>query len=342
MAFTHHIQIGALAGTLALVVLGVATFFGTPARAQGTYPIAVTVDGSQVTFDRAQPIELHGSVLVPLRGVFESLGASVQYDPTAQIVTAVKGDRTVVVPIGSATATIDGQPQQLSQPAQIVSGSTMVPLRFVAEALGEYVEWSDQTHMVSITTIQPSLNVAAVPPPGLASSDQPPSLPRYFRGADQNILVGVVRQVMNDSDPRQIIVRVDGEDREIAIMDDATILRGRVGRDGEQVALSDIEPGDRVVIHRDDRGSAVRIASSFGLVYGTVSGVATKADGSRVVVLDDGQNVDLAPSARVLRDGVTIAAVDLNTGDHVTILTDPDDGSAYKITVNPPIFAHRR
>jgi hypothetical protein len=47
---------------------------------------------------------------------------------------------------------VNGQPQTLDVPAMIVHGSTMVPLRFVGEALGNTVEWNDQDQTVEITT----------------------------------------------------------------------------------------------------------------------------------------------------------------------------------------------
>src|ERR1700722_2565629 len=69
----------AFAGVLVAGLITIGT--SAAAQAQATPDIGVTVDGNQISFPGTQPIELHGSVLVPLRGVFQALGARVDYDP---------------------------------------------------------------------------------------------------------------------------------------------------------------------------------------------------------------------------------------------------------------------
>ena len=54
--------------------------------------------------------------------------------------------------VGANQATVDGQSVSLDAPAQIIGGSTMVPLRFVGEALGAVVDWSELRQTVSIMT----------------------------------------------------------------------------------------------------------------------------------------------------------------------------------------------
>jgi len=121
----------------------------TPAFAQN---IHVTVNGEVVPFNGQQPVEEAGSVLVPLRGVFEKLGATVGYDNNTRTVVAVKGATSISLPLGSATATVNGEARNLSRPAQAVNGTTLVPLRFVSEALGAQVRWNDASQTVIIDT----------------------------------------------------------------------------------------------------------------------------------------------------------------------------------------------
>lgn len=114
--------------------------------------ISVTINDQPVQFPEGQPQYLDGRVLVPLRGVFEQMGASVSWNEAAQAVTAQKGNKTIRLRIGSKTARVDDRPVQLDVPAQIIDGSTMVPIRFLSESLGAQVGWNEESHVVMLTT----------------------------------------------------------------------------------------------------------------------------------------------------------------------------------------------
>jgi hypothetical protein len=111
--------------------------------------VNVTINGTVQTFD--QPAILHtGSTMVPMRGVFEALDATINWDNATRTVTATKGDTTIVLTIGNAYAHVNGSKVVLTKEALIVNGSTMVPLRFVAEALGAKVDWNANTQTAII------------------------------------------------------------------------------------------------------------------------------------------------------------------------------------------------
>ena len=112
--------------------------------------------------------QVRGRVMVPLRGVFESLGAKVKYDAGPRRITANRGKREVVLYIGRRDAFIDGRRQTLDVPADTIRGRTMVPLRFVGEALGAKVKWQGSTRSVYITTTAAGDNTTK---PGGHSSD---------------------------------------------------------------------------------------------------------------------------------------------------------------------------
>ena len=114
--------------------------------------IGVTVDGRSVQFDGTQPRMVNNSVLVPLRGVFEEIGARVLWDQAKQQVTATKGDRTIRLVIGERFADVAGRSVQLAVPARVQDGSTLVPLRFLSEALGAQVKWNPNNMMVAVNT----------------------------------------------------------------------------------------------------------------------------------------------------------------------------------------------
>jgi len=126
--------------------------------------IQVQVDGTPVAFANAQPQYINGRVLVPLRGVFEQMGANVLWDPQTRMVTANRGGSDVQLRIGDRVAMVNGTTMNLDVPAMIVGGSTMVPIRFVSEALGAQVGWMEAQHLVSISTNGIGNTVVNTPP----------------------------------------------------------------------------------------------------------------------------------------------------------------------------------
>jgi hypothetical protein len=141
-----------LAGLTAATALGITLAAAVPAAAQG---VTIVVNGSTMTFDQP-PIERAGRVFVPLRGVFERLGASVVY-ANGQI-NATGNGRTVSLTIGSTNATVNGQPVTIDVAPFLVGARTLVPLRFIAQSLGATVNYSDSNRTVTI-------NSGGSPPP---------------------------------------------------------------------------------------------------------------------------------------------------------------------------------
>ncbi len=122
------------------------------AGAAGAQEIQVRVNGDPVRFEGVGPMEQQGRVLVPLRGVLEQMGAYVDWDQSSQTVLASRNNMNIRLPIGSHTAMVSGQRVRLDVPAQVIGGSTMVPLRFVSEALGADVRWDSRLETVFIDT----------------------------------------------------------------------------------------------------------------------------------------------------------------------------------------------
>lgn len=96
------------------------------------------------------PVNQNGRVLVPLRGIFESLDAEVDWNYYTQEINATKGDTKVWLKIGSDITKVNGKSTKIDVPAQLINRRTLVPLRLVGEALGADVSWNPQTRSVSI------------------------------------------------------------------------------------------------------------------------------------------------------------------------------------------------
>lgn len=113
--------------------------------------IKVTVNGKKVTFD-VPPQLINNCTMVPLRKIFEAIGADVLWDGETQTVTAAKGDQKVVAAINNTNAYVNGALRILKVPPVIIEGRTLVPVRFIATALGANVEWNSKTNTVVINT----------------------------------------------------------------------------------------------------------------------------------------------------------------------------------------------
>ncbi len=90
----------------------------------------------------AAPIIENGSSLVPLRAIAEDLGFQVDWDSATAGITIKGNGKLIQMNIGSQQALVNSLPIKMSLAPQITSGSTMVPLRFVSESLGYFVEYS--------------------------------------------------------------------------------------------------------------------------------------------------------------------------------------------------------
>jgi hypothetical protein len=207
----------------------------------------------------------NGRVLVPLRGVFERLGATVTWDPTSQTVLAQSGTTSVSLRIGSPQAFVNGQPQLLDVPAMLVGGRTLVPLRFVSQALGAGVTWDAPTSTIQIAS-QGALGAppATVPP----SVTYPPAQsypPAAYRPAAPTTIAGTVVRVNATAYPGQLLVQTPtGEVYTYNIVSGTTIVRQNAitGVSGP-VSLSALRPGDSVQVTADQSGTAQNVQASF-------------------------------------------------------------------------------
>ncbi len=119
--------------------------------------VTVTINDEVIEFD--EPARLINSrTMVPMRKIYESLGATVQWVDEAQLILASFRTSIIAMEIGKKsfdiTELLTGETRtiELDVPPQVVGvGTTLVPVRAISEALGKTVEWDDQTSMVIIT-----------------------------------------------------------------------------------------------------------------------------------------------------------------------------------------------
>lgn len=124
-----------------------------PAIQKPALGIDLVVDGLKVTLPDTEPfVDTAGNTMVPIRFVSEKLGAEVKWDNAKQIVTISFKGKTIVMPVGSKTVTVDGQAVTLTTSATKKEGRVMVPLRFVSEALNAEVKWDGSSYAINIVS----------------------------------------------------------------------------------------------------------------------------------------------------------------------------------------------
>jgi len=134
-----------------VLVLTVGAAFGQAAASKPPKQISVTIDGEPVTFEGAQPQVLMGRIMVPLRGVFEKIGAYVEYDAANHIIRAHVRNESVEIRMGNRVANKNGAEILMEVPASEIKGHTLVPVRFLAESLGAHVDFDQASNTVVIT-----------------------------------------------------------------------------------------------------------------------------------------------------------------------------------------------
>jgi len=290
-----------------------------PAAAQ----ISVEVNGQPVRFEAVAAQKIGGRVFIPLRAVSEALGAEIEWNPISRVVRGRKGEREFSLPIGSASATVNGAPVRLDQPAQIAFGTTMVPLRFVAEALGAEVEWNAAEQRV------------------LIASEAGSGTPAESRITGQVVSVRPVDNL--------ITVKVRGVRQTFRVDRDTIILRGPQGERGTAVELVELQPGDEARLRVNATSGTVEVveAVSVGVARGTDPRpadeqavgevVSVRRTGNRQTITvrtETGRvSYDVAPDTALLRDGARVRLDEIEPGDQVRVRADARSGAATRVEI---------
>jgi Copper amine oxidase N-terminal domain len=121
----------------------------TTAGTAQNLPITINIDGHTVDASPA-PLLRDGTVLVPLRGALEQLGARVNYVAEDQRIDIIQAGRQVSLRVGQNSAIVVGQTVPLATPPQLFENRAFVPLRALAELFGYRVQWIEGSRTVAI------------------------------------------------------------------------------------------------------------------------------------------------------------------------------------------------
>ncbi|MEQ8236504.1 MAG: copper amine oxidase N-terminal domain-containing protein, partial [Syntrophomonadaceae bacterium] len=112
--------------------------------------IRVIIDGKQLVFD-VNPQVVDNRTLVPMRTIFEAFGLTVTWDESTNTVTGKSDETVIILTIGSNKATVNGQERILDVPASVITGRTMIPLRFLSESMQYKVVWIGASNLILIS-----------------------------------------------------------------------------------------------------------------------------------------------------------------------------------------------
>ncbi|WP_018132125.1 stalk domain-containing protein [Effusibacillus pohliae] len=145
-------------------VAGLAVIVGLSAASQPTQAagpdVVVLLNGKPLSFD-VPPQIIQDRTFVPFRALLEALGANVWWDGATRTAYANKDGVTVRIPIGSKLVYRNGQAIQMDVEAQLVQNRTLIPLRFVSEALGAQVDWKPASATTPLTVFVQTASSAA-------------------------------------------------------------------------------------------------------------------------------------------------------------------------------------
>ncbi|NLI90314.1 MAG: copper amine oxidase N-terminal domain-containing protein [Epulopiscium sp.] len=109
----------------------------------------------------AKPLLDKGTTLVPIRVISETLGAELDWNPDTEQIRIYTTGSSIEMTIGDPNVKVNGQAQTLAVAPTIDKGSTMLPIRFVGEALNCTVSWDNAKNTAYITS--PNLAKAELP-----------------------------------------------------------------------------------------------------------------------------------------------------------------------------------
>ena len=125
-----------------------------------------------------------GTILIPLRSMFEQMGATVSYDPGTKTVDVSKPGSDVKVTVGKPEVVINGETRPLDVPAEIYQGHVVVPVRVISEGMGAYVQWVPEKKLVVVryvvATPTPATPTPATPTPATPAPTPAPTATPYL------------------------------------------------------------------------------------------------------------------------------------------------------------------
>ena len=112
--------------------------------------ISVYVENEKIDFD-VNPVIENGRTLIPLRGVFEKLGANVDWNKNISEVVIKDKNNEIQMLLGRNKVMVNGEIKDIDVPTKMINSRTFAPIRFITENLGHTIKWDESTNSIYIT-----------------------------------------------------------------------------------------------------------------------------------------------------------------------------------------------
>ncbi|NLO75080.1 MAG: copper amine oxidase N-terminal domain-containing protein [candidate division WS1 bacterium] len=288
---------------------------------------ALTVVVNVQTLPSSPPaVSIGGRTMLPMRMVFEALGAEVGWENATQTAIGTRAGVVVRMTINSPIAFIGDRAVTLDVPPQLIGGSTYVPLRFPAEAYGADVKWNNATQTVTITLPDASPATPTTPEtpatPTTPETPETPATPVTPPPAQDGTVSGVV----SGSDASRVIVTIE-EALQVYPVTPTTIIL----RQGKQVGAEGLLPGDKAEIEYDPQGNAKIVRATYETVEGKV--VARVPNQLLLEGRDELFAVEAQTKIDIFGTGQEAAYGDINNGDTVVLRVTPGTTRVWAISI---------
>ncbi len=134
---------------LCAAIAAAMTFTASSAVFAGSENVTVILDGATLSFD-VEPQIINDRTMVPMRAIFEAMGASVEWNEGNRTITSTKDDTTIRMQIHNTSMSVNKTEKTLDSVPIIQDGRTLVPARAVTECFGADVRWLSDSETVLI------------------------------------------------------------------------------------------------------------------------------------------------------------------------------------------------
>ncbi len=268
----------------------------------------VVVNGAYL---KAQLVSRNGSLLLPMRTVFEALEAKVGWDGATQKITATRGTVVVTLWLNKSAGMINDKNVTLSTPPSSINNMTYVPLRFPAEAFGGEIKWYDklQTAVITIAPVAAPVPVPVVVPTTTGTLIDKMTTP----------VLAVLVKTATDAEPQLVQLTA------------ATTYTRTLSIDPQvkTAKFDDLQAGDQITVTLDKSNRGTVVAAVYSKLTGKLAGFASKK-----LLMDDGKLYSLTADAIVVDTaGKTMKESDVKAGNELTLCLVPNTTNIWKLIV---------
>ena len=112
--------------------------------------ISIVLNGEKVEYPDKKPFIENGRTLIPVRGLFEKMGMNLDWNDQTQTVVINNDKYQISLKIDSEIMTVNGKEIKMDTAAKVSDNRTVIPLRYVSEAVGANVLWDEDTNTVFV------------------------------------------------------------------------------------------------------------------------------------------------------------------------------------------------